>query len=270
MMWNGNAAALLRQCHGIAANDFGTVTASLRFITVYYEQVRGYYDYTTASLRCTMTPVRCSYDLCDAMKIEIRYCRYNSLHNSVSFSIFIMYNNLDYMQVAALEEENLLAAAALVIRDRGQCRRQRQRQREVWVKPWLLRRPVFRQYENLLVKLNREDPRGDKNFLRVTPELFNKLVDHVGPHLQKQDTFWRKSLEPGLRIAISLHYMATGDSYKSLQYVFRVRVRVSLQENPLDCEHLKIAKVRMMTDCVVGVKTLKRSYKVNDNSHYRP
>jgi len=134
-----------------------------------------------------------------------------------------MYNNLDYMQAAFLEEdENLLAVAVLVVRDRVQRRRQRQRQREVWVKPWFLRRPLFGQYENLLVELNREDPPGYKNFLRVTPELFTEIVDRIGPHLQKKVIFWRKSMELGLRIAITLRYMATGDSYKSLQYGFRV------------------------------------------------
>ena len=62
-----------------------------------------YYDYTTASLNDVprrQYVLRCAYDLCDAMKIEIRwvvaYCRYNSPYNSISFSI--MYNNLDYMQ----------------------------------------------------------------------------------------------------------------------------------------------------------------------------
>lgn len=69
-----------------------------------------------------------------------------------------MFNNLEYMHAAALEEEeNLLAAAGLVVRARGQRRHRSQKQREVWVKPWLLRRPVFGQYEHLLVELNRED-----------------------------------------------------------------------------------------------------------------
>ena len=80
--------------------------------------------------------VQYSYDLCDAMKIVIRwvvaYCRYNSSHNSAQFSIFTMYNNLDCIQAAALEEEeNMLVAPALVSRDKGQRRRQRQRQTEV-------------------------------------------------------------------------------------------------------------------------------------------
>ena len=97
-MWYGNATALLRQCHEWLRYRY--------IITIGHGVllIRGYYDYTTASLndvpRCPYV-LRCAYDLCNAMKIEIRwvvaYCRYNSPYNSVSFSI--MYNNLDYMQV---------------------------------------------------------------------------------------------------------------------------------------------------------------------------
>ena len=32
----------------------------------------------------------------------------------------------------------------------------------------------------------------------------------------------RRSLEPGLRLAVALRYYATGDTYKSLMYGFRV------------------------------------------------
>ncbi|XP_066969237.1 uncharacterized protein [Macrobrachium rosenbergii] len=37
-----------------------------------------------------------------------------------------------------------------------------------------------------------------------------------------QRTFWKEPLTPGLRVAITLRFLATGDSYKSLQYSFRV------------------------------------------------
>ncbi len=36
------------------------------------------------------------------------------------------------------------------------------------------------------------------------------------------DTIYHKALDPGLKVPIALCYMATGDSSKSLQYVFHV------------------------------------------------
>ena len=74
-------------------------------------------------------------------------------------------------------------------------RRQRRvaRRRTVWVKIWLLRRSLFGQYERLLQELNRKDERARyHNFLRVPQRLFMELVEGVGPHIQKKDTFWRK------------------------------------------------------------------------------
>jgi hypothetical protein len=58
--------------------------------------------------------------------------------------------------------------------------------------------------------------------MRISAELFEELLQRVGPRLMKKDTFMRKALEPGHRLAIALRYMATGDSYKSLSYSFRV------------------------------------------------
>ena len=135
------------------------------------------------------------------------------------------------------EEVNLLAAiAVLYVRRANRRRRPRQRARKrFWVKPWLLRRPIIGQYEHLLQELNREDVRSFKNFLRIPPELFHEMVERVGPLIQKNDTFWRKALDPGLRLAITLRYLATGDSYKTLQYGFRVAVNTICNIIPDTC-----------------------------------
>ena len=136
------------------------------------------------------------------------------------------------------EEVNLLAAiAVLYVRRANRRRRPRQRvRRTFWVKPWLLRRPIFGQYEHLLQELNREDVRSFKNFLRIPPELFHEMVERVGPLIEKKDTFWRKALDPGLRLAITLRYLATGDSYKNLQYGFRVAVNTICNIIPDTCK----------------------------------
>ena len=50
------------------------------------------------------------------------------------------------------------------------------RRRRIWSRDWLLRRPMHGDYHQLLQELNREDPNGFKNFLRIKPELFQEMV----------------------------------------------------------------------------------------------
>lgn len=61
-----------------------------------------------------------------------------------------------------------------------------------------------------------------KNFLRVDPALFQEIVDRLTPRLKKKDTWYRKALPVGLKVAITVRHLATGDSYHSLMYSFRV------------------------------------------------
>jgi hypothetical protein len=88
-------------------------------------------------------------------------------------------------------------------------------------------------------ELQAEDLSSFKNFVRVDPVMFNELVERLSPRIQKNDTWYRMSLVPGLRIAITLRHMASGDSYKSLMYGFRVA-------------HNTISKiVREVTDAII-------------------
>ncbi len=48
------------------------------------------------------------------------------------------------------------------------------------------------------------------------------MVERLTPIISKQDTNYHKALDLGLKVAITLQYMAIGDSSKSLQYGFRV------------------------------------------------
>ncbi len=52
--------------------------------------------------------------------------------------------------------------------------------------------------------------------------MFQEMVDRLTPLISKQDIYYSKALDPGLKVAITLCYMATWDSSKRLQYGFRV------------------------------------------------
>lgn len=105
---------------------------------------------------------------------------------------------------------------------RNQGIRRMNRKRSVWVKLWLQRRPLHGQYEQLMKELHAEDVSGFNNFMRMEPQAFHELLTRIAPRITKQDTNYRKALEAGLKLAITLRFLATGNSYKTLQYGFRV------------------------------------------------
>ena len=150
----------------------------------------------------------------------------------------------------------LVTATTLIVRRRRRMEEERRERskRKIWVRTWLLRRPEHGFYESLLQELAREDPAGFQNFLRVKPELFLELLERVGPKITKQKTFFREPLGPALRLAITLRYLATGDSYKSLEYGFRVANNSISRLVPETCnaiieeygpEFLKVSKTPM-------------------------
>ncbi len=92
----------------------------------------------------------------------------------------------------------------------------------IWVRDWIGRRQQFGWYEQLMAELEREDPRTFKNMVRMEPAMFHELVDRLTPRIAKRDTNYRKALPPGLKVAITLKYLATGDKYKTMSQGFRV------------------------------------------------
>ena len=84
------------------------------------------------------------------------------------------------------------------------------------------RRFHFEQYNTLMQELRNEDVSSFKRYLRITPTMFDDKLQRLTPHIQKQDTRFRNALPVGLKLAMTLRYMATGDSYVSLAFDFRV------------------------------------------------
>ena len=84
------------------------------------------------------------------------------------------------------------------------------------------RRLQFGLYDKLLAELRMEDQQSFFNFLRMPPEMFGEQFNRVGPRIRKMDTHYRKALEPGMKLAITIRHLASGDKYPTLQYAFRV------------------------------------------------
>lgn len=58
----------------------------------------------------------------------------------------------------------------------------------------------------------------------------------VTPLIKKQETRFRESISPGQRLAVTLRFLATGDSNMSLQYIFRIPQPTISANVPEVCE----------------------------------
>jgi len=84
----------------------------------------------------------------------------------------------------------------------------RKRKRSVWVKLWLQCRFLHWQYEQLMKELHSEDVSAFTNFMCMEPQAFHELLTRIAPRITKQDTNYRKALEPGLKVVITLRFLA--------------------------------------------------------------
>ena len=71
-------------------------------------------------------------------------------------------------------------------------------------------------------KLKQEDAEGFRGYVRLNTISFEKLVELLAPSLLKQDTVVRECIKPEKMCCVTLRYFASGESFSSLEYQFRI------------------------------------------------
>ncbi len=106
----------------------------------------------------------------------------------------------------------IAAAAALVIIKRRRRRRHQreQKRKRVWCRDWLAARNNSDMTRFVQYELEATDAFGFRGFLRMTPELFNSLLDKITPHIQLQDSCMRDCITPHEMLVVTLRFLATG------------------------------------------------------------
>lgn len=76
--------------------------------------------------------------------------------------------------------------------------------------------------DKMFQEMLNEDSEEFKNFCRMSPNDFDVLLSKVEPLITKQNTRLRLPIPAKVRLAITLRFLATGDSYRSLHYLFKI------------------------------------------------
>lgn len=74
----------------------------------------------------------------------------------------------------------------------------------------------------MLQDLKREPSGKFENFCRMSAVDFEFLLNEIGPLIRKRDTNMRKAIPVQERFCVALRFFATGDSFESLSYLFKM------------------------------------------------
>lgn len=107
-------------------------------------------------------------------------------------------------------------SAAFIVLKNVKKKREKYR-RSIWVKDYLKSRN-----SRIMRDLEFNEDVLFKNFTRMSKTNFYTLLGIVEPMITKQNTRFRESVPAEMKLAITLRYLATGDSFMSLMYLFKV------------------------------------------------
>lgn len=108
----------------------------------------------------------------------------------------------------------------------------RKRKRQCWVKMIFKNRS---EYGTLLYKELINDG-AEANFARMDANQFEILCSLLENKIRKHDTNYRDAITVKERLLLTLRFLASGDSYVSLQYLFRVSKQSISKIIPNVCE----------------------------------
>jgi len=87
-----------------------------------------------------------------------------------------------------------------------------------------------------------------RNFTRMTASDFELLLQLIGPSIKKQDINMREAIPISTRLAVTLRFLATGDSYHTVMYISYITA------NNIDHHTRSVPSCHKVTERICGGK----------------
>ena len=78
------------------------------------------------------------------------------------------------------------------------------------------------EYHALIQEMRLSDQDSFYKYFRMSPQRFDHLLGIVGPELTRQPTNFRSPISPGATLAVTLRFLATGDSMQTIAFSYRL------------------------------------------------
>lgn len=118
------------------------------------------------------------------------------------------------------------AAAALLVDLQESDEQEPGLNKKLWIKKWRRERFLRGSFSFLMMELQSNDIESFKNYLRMNEDFFNEILQHIETDLKKCDTMLRAAISPKEKLAVTLRFLATGESFQSLEYQTRLSRRI--------------------------------------------
>ncbi|CAH1990031.1 unnamed protein product [Acanthoscelides obtectus] len=172
----------------------------------------------------------------------------------------VLINSIEATSVCGIMSLQTVAAAAYLV---IALNRKKKRRKPRW---W--RRQLYvggqEAQNDSLNKLIADDQALFRNFTRMSQEDFEYLLEKISPIIRKSDTNFREAIPTRIRLLVTLRYLATGDSYASLMYLFRISVPSISRIIPEVCKALidVLHDFVRIPDTEDGWKKIARDFEV--------
>ena len=118
-----------------------------------------------------------------------------------------------------------LLILSLLLDEEGE--RPKKRNRKIYMRNWISRREDRGVYHQLVKELEVGDSVAYKEFFRMTKQQFSVLVEKISPLVENKEqplpiNTVRATIKPDERLAVTLRFLATGETFHSLEYAFRI------------------------------------------------
>lgn len=116
--------------------------------------------------------------------------------------------------------------------------KKKEKSKKLWIHSWRRNRKVNGSFAFLTKELLLTDSNSYQNFLRMDEEHFTRLTELITPEIYKADSSFRESISVAEKLAITLRFLATGESYRSMNYSSMISPSSFCKIVPIVCEAL--------------------------------